>query len=130
MLYQNPGVAERTAAQGGYTLDGVEGYIALLSPAMVGFKVWIRLPGQNWIPVLVVDSAAQKDMDYHVRWMRSGGELDYPLAQRLGAINWRNADGSRYPDVEVCLTSDDPNGVCSDTPVDFRQWYLDTATFQ
>jgi hypothetical protein len=129
-LYQSPNIIERTAALKGYTLDGVEGFISLLSPAVVGYKVWIRLPGGAWHAVRVVDDAAQGDMYFHAITEGSGLELSYPLAQMFGALDWRNADGSRYPSMEICMTESDPTGVCTGMPADFSDWFLSTARYQ
>ncbi len=126
-LYYSPGLMEETAALKGY--DGTEDYIALLSPSMVGDRVWIRMPGGDWIPVRVVDDVDRWFYYFHAVNDGSGIEVSNRLAKRLGIIDWMNADGSRYPTVEVCVTESDPNGVCADAPIGFTTWFLSIADY-
>lgn len=125
--YYAEGLMEETAALKGY--DGSEDYVALLSPACVGCRIWIRLPGNDWRPVRVVDDVARDDYYYHAVYTHSGMEVSYKLAQELGIIDWINEDGSRYPALQVCVAESDPVGVCTGDPVDYEAWFESIVDF-
>lgn len=126
-LYYAQGLMEETARIKGYDMQ--ENYCALLSPAAVGWRIWIRLPGQDWIPCRVVDDVARDDYWFHAVIDHSGIEISYALAQQLGVIDWLNPDGSRYPALDVCATESDPNGVCTGTPMDYEAWFMANVDF-
>lgn len=130
-LYQAEGVIDETARLNGMTMDGVEGYVSLMSPSMAGWKLFIRRDAQSeWIAVRNVDSVKREHMYFHLVNEESGIELSYELADRLGVITQVNADKSRYLyGLEMCLTESDPQSVCSDTAQDLTTWFLDTLVW-
>ena len=108
-LFQNDGVLEATAALHDIPLKGAEGYVALNSPATLGWMVWLQSPlDGTWIPTRDADSAKREDIYFHTVYASSGIELSYTLAQRLGVVDWVNEDGTRYPTLAICISDDPP----------------------
>lgn len=126
-LYQSEHLLEESASLHGYSGD--EDYVALLSPSTAGWKAFVRIVGTaDYVPVRVVDSVRREHMAYAL-YTRSGVELSYALAERLGAIEWQNADGSRYPDTEICIADANPEAVCATEATDFYRWMLTNIRF-
>ena len=130
-LYQRKGLIEQTAEIRKLTMDGVEGYISLLSPTVLGWTVWIRPLGEReWVATRNVDGADRAHVYFHTVTMGSGLELSYELAERFDNINWVNPDGTRYRQFEVCLSADAPEIECAGDPIDFTGWFLDNVEYE
>lgn len=125
-IWMADGVIEISATFNQLTMEGVEGFVALTDCSRVGSDIWVRPPQQEWARVRVADCAMPEHEYFHIVYVDSGIELSYELAQHWGVINHRNPDGGiGVYGFEVCLTALD---LCNGTPVDYRQWYLDTVT--
>lgn len=125
-LYQNPGRIEDTAALKGYDVSGVEGLIAIASPATAGWRMFVKfesMPDMDWLLVMDVDATYQEDMYPHIIYSDSGLEMSYPLAVMSGNIDWRDpVTGDRFMDMEVCISMQ-PERDCASVPVRLKQWF-------
>ena len=129
-LYYAEGVMEYVAASKGYDTSGVDGLVALLSPSTVGWTFHIRVPTvPRWLKVMDVDAAAIHHYYPHIMYSDSPIEFSYALAQQTGLIDWTDANGDRYFDVEICLSLH-PERDCAGTPTNYREWFLDVVRYQ
>lgn len=129
-LHQAPQLMEETGSMHGFTLNGLDGFVALMSPSTDGWIFYIRREGQSeWLRVQDVEPVKPEHEFYHVYWERSGIELSYALAESMDAVDWINADGTRYPNVEVCIRST-PQECSALQLVDYRDWFLSHVTYQ
>lgn len=121
-IWMADGVIEVSAAFNGLTMDGVDGFVALLNCDLVGSDAWIRPGGGDWVRVRVADCAAPEHEYYHAVYVDSGLELSYELAQHYGAFDHINEFGGvgLYA-FEVCLEANP----CVGTPINYTEWYLD-----
>lgn len=124
-LYQSEGVIDLTAQERGLNMEGVEGYVAIYTPSMTGWKIWIRPDSESaWMPVRVADVAAHEHAQYHVQVLKSGFEVSYEIAAAWGIPDMNTDERGLYLwDAEICLTESDPNGVCSGEAEDLVQWF-------
>lgn len=123
-LYQAPGVIDETAHERGLTLDGVEGYIALYTPAVLGYKLWIRPDAASpWIAMRDADSAAQVHAQYHVEALKSGVEVSWEIAEAWGIPTMVTVQGRYLWDGQVCITEVHPELVCTGEPTDLVEWF-------
>lgn len=130
-LYQAEGVLEATALERRLTLDGVQGYVALYTPSVLGYKLWIRPDaGADWTPVRDADAAAQPHSQYHVEVLQSGFEVSWAIAEAWGIPDMVSERGRYLWNGQVCLTESDPLGVCTGTPTDLVQWFAESADFE
>lgn len=125
-LYQEPGVAEATAALMGYDTSDVQGLISLLSPVTAGWRVNVFFPTRpewGWLLVMDVDAVEQAYYYPHIIYNHSPIELSYALAQATGDIEWLDpVTGDRYFDVEVCISLQ-PEVDCAGDPVSYERWF-------
>ena len=97
VVYYDQGVMEATATWRGLSLDGYVDGVALMSPADIGHRVWIKFDG-NWEgPFLVVDCARRGDMYPVIMHREEAVEVGWETAQR-----WELEPP--YPNVEISKT--------------------------
>jgi hypothetical protein len=130
-LYQDEGVIDETARVNGLVLDGcATGWIALNTPSVVGWQVYIRPNTEaEWRCVKVADTARREHSQHHAIVMQSGLELSKELSDEYGNTDyWDAVLRRRYIyTFEVCL-SDDPSA-CNGDPVNYTDWYIDNARY-
>lgn len=128
-LYQNNGVMEQTAAMKGYDLNGLDGIVALMSPATVGWTMWLIVAGEPPLHVRQVDVVEREHYYYHVVWENSALELSYALALRTGDVDYVNPNtGDRYRIMGVCLQEQIED--CAAPTVNYRDWFLSIVQYE
>ena len=94
VVFYNQGAMEATAAWRDLSLEGYLDGVALMSPADIGHKVWIKFDGIWEGPFLVVDCARRGDMYPVIMYREEAVEVGWETAQRWDLK-------PPYPDVEV-----------------------------
>jgi len=117
VVYYAQGIMEATARWRGLSLDGYVDGVALMSPADIGHKVWIKFDGLWEGPFLVVDCARRGDMYPVIMHREEAVEVGWETAQR-----W-NLEPP-YPDVEVSKMK--PR---AGEGVVLSEWYEDVVEF-
>lgn len=79
-LYGGVGLAEANAEYHGYSLDGYDCGLAVMSPADLGRTVWVRADRSPWIRCLAVDVSARKDFYANVKIRQLIAEVDIRAA--------------------------------------------------
>jgi len=83
-MYGNQRLAEANAEYRGYTLDGYECGLAVMSPADLGKTIWVRAGGSRWVRCLAVDVSARKDYWANVEVRSEIAEVDERAAAIIG----------------------------------------------
>jgi hypothetical protein len=127
-VFYDLGPMAATAALRGFDLSAYQGGVALMSPADIGQRVWLKPPGKSWEgPYLVVDSAARGDIFPVILYRQEVVEVDWPTAQRWGMVSargqvlhWRleNVQVSKLP----------PEELLHGCPLNYPSWWLDQVT--
>lgn len=117
VVFYNQGAMEATAAWRGLSLDGHLDGVALMSPADIGHKVWIKFDGEWEGPFLVVDCARRGDMYPVIMHREEAVEVGWETAQR-----WNLKPP--YPIIEISKTQ--PR---FDESVNLSEWFEEIVKF-
>ncbi len=126
-VFYGPGAMSANAKIRGLSLDGYIDGVALMSPADIGLKVWLKKPDGIWEgPFLVVDCASHGDIMPIIKYRKEIVEVSWITAKRWGMVsdddkilNWR------LENVEVSKI--DPSGLEGE-PVNYPDWWLNQAS--
>lgn len=130
-LFQTDGLLEQTAAMNNIDWSNCDGLIALMSPATLGWRMYIQMPDSDqWYCVIQADVVKREHYYFHVVWHQSALELNYDLAEHLGVVDMVNPDKSRYTyGMRVCIVSENPQDVCVGEAPNFIDWFWENVRY-
>lgn len=102
-VYYIPGEMEATAEYRGFTLDdGYLGYVAAMTPAMIGWSVWLKRENHDWEgPYLVVDCPRSNDQYGLIEYKKEVIEVDFNTALRWGFVKLTGLDNQKHYTYQV-----------------------------
>jgi hypothetical protein len=133
-VFYEPGVMESTAQFRGFPLDPQPpyiGYVATMSPAMIGWDIWLKRDGGNWEgPYLSVDCPRRNDQLALIEYKQETIEIDFKTAIRWGFVKVTGLDdASHYTysvikggEANVQVSYVKPSSWMPDAVV-YRNWY-------
>lgn len=131
VVWFNPNKMEETAAINGTNLTGYLDGIALMSCSDVGKEVYLQREGYDKEgPFIVASCAWQAHMFGSICYIGEVAEVGFKTAERWGMVSLVNNEKivNRYREDNVQVFVN--GGVTSsETPVDYRSWWLDQVEF-
>lgn len=131
-VYYEPGVMEGTAEYRGFMPDGrYIGEEAAMTPAMIGWSVWLKRLGKDWEgPFLVVDCPRRNDQYGLIVYKHEVVEVDFDTAVRWGFVKVTGLDANAHYTYKVVVGGESdvqvsyyPPSKINQSAVVYRDWY-------
>jgi hypothetical protein len=133
-VYYIPGQMEATAQYRGFPLNPQPpfiGYVATMSPAMIGWSVWLKREGYAWEgPYLSVDCPRRNDQYGLIVYKHESVEVDFNTAVRWGFVQVTGWDDNQHYAYKVIVGGEADVQVSYYRPSDnnppavvYKDWY-------